>query len=132
MANDPFQFNQPADLEAMKDSVADRKFNIKLEKGLITAAGFAGGIGALVLTPVLGPLAPALGAASVAGAATLADFVTTKQTEKLKIDQEFVESRMQGKNYWGGYREEVADNHIVSPALMNLPNNKKAAQPQLG
>jgi hypothetical protein len=107
--NDPFTFGQDPNLTEMKQSIADRAFNIKMKGMFISIALAAVAIGALVVFPqALGVAAPLVGFAAAGGSA-LAGIITLKETKKLQIDEEFLQSRMQGKNYWGGYREEVGD-----------------------
>ena len=94
----------------MKQDIADRTFNVKVKGMLITGAFFALAAGALFLFPAaLGVAAPLVGLLAAAGG-TIAGLATLKETKKLQIDEEYVQSYMQGKNYWGkGYREEVAE-----------------------
>ncbi|MDX1975017.1 MAG: hypothetical protein SFT92_05015 [Rickettsiales bacterium] len=114
---DHFNFNQEANLQAMKEDIANRSFKIKVTGMVITGAfmllAFAGmfmGLG--------GVAAPLLGLVGAAGGA-IAGLVTLKETKKLQIDEEFLQSRMQGKNWWGGYREEVGSGApAISPHMM--------------
>ena len=111
-------YNNNPELSAMKEDIADRSYNVKVKGWLVTAATVAGAaaLGALAL-PAIGILGGSAvmgalvgGAAGFALGGTVADLATMKDREKLKIDQEMVDSYMSGKNYWGeGYREEVAE-----------------------
>jgi len=121
-----FNFNQNPDLQAMKQDIADRSFRIKMKGMLITGAFAAVAIGALFLFPLaLGAATPVVGLLAAAGSG-IAGLLTLKETKKLQIDEEFLQTRMQGKNWWGGYREEVgtASNMPQAP-LMSGPAPSK-------
>lgn len=111
--NKPYDANE--ELVAMKQDIADRTYNISIKQMLIPVIGavVGGAIGILLAPATAGAsLMPALIGSAVGffGGKAAADFATMKDREKLKIDQEMVDSYMQGKNYWGeGYREEVAE-----------------------
>lgn len=96
-------------LAKMKQDIADRTFNVKMKGALISAAFFAVALGAMFLFPAaLGAAAPLVGLIGAAGG-TIATFVTMKEAKKLQIDEEYLQSYMQGKNYWkAGYVDEVA------------------------
>lgn len=50
------------------------------------------------------------GMAGFMGGGLISGIVTMKESTKLKLDEEMVQSYMQGKGSWGhGYREEVAE-----------------------
>jgi hypothetical protein len=51
----------------------------------------------------------------------IASILTYKATKKLQIDEEYLESHMQGKNWWSGYRKEVAEQGYGQPATPVLP-----------
>lgn len=125
-----FNFNQTPDLDAMKQDIADRSYKIKIKGMLISGALAAVALGAMVLFPTaLGAATPLLGLLALAGSG-LAGLMTLKETKKLQIDEEFLQSRMSGKNYWGGYREEVIQPGgapLSAPMLGSHP----AATPQL-
>jgi hypothetical protein len=98
-------FNAEQDMATMKQDIADRAFNIKLKGMVITGVFFAAAL-ALALTGVAGAASPLLALAVGAGGA-VAGLVTMKEAKKLEIDEEFLQTRMQGGNWWKGYRREV-------------------------
>lgn len=104
--SDPFNANP--ELVAMRENVASRVLRLRVVEGVINLAAIAlvavalfstGGAGLMSA----GPAVPLM-LAAVAG---LGSFVTMKARKRLEIDEEFLQSRMQGKNWWGGYRQEV-------------------------
>jgi hypothetical protein len=114
-------FNQNPEMSAMREDVANRVFRLKIIEGVIkiaaiglaiaaVATGIGSGIGAAFL-----PLALAAGAG-------IASFVTTKARKRLEIDEEFLESRMQGRNWWNGYKMEIGGQPDLSITAPNLPN----------
>jgi len=124
-----FNFNQTPDLDAMKQDIADRQYNIKIKGILISGGLMALAFGAMFLFPgALGAAAPIVALIAASGG-TIAGLLTMKETKKLQIDEEFLQSRMSGKNYWGGYREEVMDHGgqpLSAPMLGNQPGQARA------
>jgi len=130
MAETPYNVNP--ELTSMKNDIADRKFRIRMI-GMAVATVFAlTALAAVVAVPVLLPeiAATALPLAKfvLAGGLGLASAATTlftmKEVKKLEIDEKFLQSYMQGKNYWGeGYREEVAEHgySIQAPHFQGAP-----------
>jgi len=125
-------YNTNPELLAMKNDIADRKFRIRMI-GMAVATAFAlTAFAAVVVVPVLVPeiAATALPLAKfvLAGGLGLASAATTlftmKEVKKLEMDEKFVQSYMQGKNYWGeGYRQEVAEHgySIQAPHFQGAP-----------
>lgn len=121
-------FDQNPELAAMKQNLADRAFNLKIKGMVITGALVLAGIGLMMFAgPALGMFAPLAGLAVAAGGA-IAGLVTMKETQKLQMDREYLDSYMQGKNHWGkGYREEILEQgwgqRIVTdgPEMGNIP-----------
>ena len=110
----PFDVNP--EVAAMKEDVAQRVFRLKTTETIITvAAVILGAIAAFTILPALaaGGGMTALGPAMLPLMLTLAtgigSYVTMKERKRLEIDQEFLQSRMQGRNWWGGYRQEVME-----------------------
>ena len=104
-------FNADPQMAAMRQDIADRAFRIKMTGWIISGALAIAAIATMLYIPpaALGLAQPLIGVALLAGSA-LAGIVTMKEAKKLEIDEQFLQSRMQGKNYWGaGYREEVAE-----------------------
>jgi len=110
-------YNAPQ-LMAMKNDIANRSFRIKLTGMLITALFAVAAVAALLfLPPGSAELARPLlsGAMALGGAVTT--MVTMKEAKKLEIDEEYIQSYMQGKNYWGeGYRKEVTEHGYSGPS----------------
>lgn len=123
-------FNNNAEYLAMKKDIADRSFNLKLKGGLITIGLLAVAAAALFLTPLsFGVAAPYIGAIA-AMASGVAGFATLKESENLKLDREYLETRIQGGNWWGGYREQVLDRggqNITTP-FVGMPLHDQAKQ----
>lgn len=114
-ASDPFNANP--EISAMKQNVADRIFKLKMVEGVINLAAVGLAIaGAFMVASSGGALAPAVVPIALAVGGGLASFVTMKARKKLEIDEEYLQSRMQGKNWWGGYREEVAEQGYAQPS----------------
>jgi hypothetical protein len=111
-------YNAPQ-LLAMKQDIADRSFRIKMTGMLITGLFIAAGVAAMFLLPgsSLALAKPLIyGAMAVGGAVTTV--VTMREAKKLEIDEHYIQSYMQGKNYWGeGYRKEVAEHGYSGPPL---------------
>ena len=105
----PSPFDSNPEIAAMRQDVADRAYNIKLKGMLITGGLALAGIGAMFLIPGGAPL---LSVAMLAGSGVSALF-TMKEQEKLEVDRQQLESRIQGgnwgKGHWNGYREEVLE-----------------------
>ena len=113
-------FDADPQMAAMKQDIADRSFNIQLKGYLISGALAIAAVAVFFLVPeaalAMGSMGPLLFAGVFAAGSGLAAMMTLKETEKLKIDEEFLKSRIQGKNYWGsGYREEVAEHGYAGP-----------------
>jgi hypothetical protein len=105
--NNPFNANPQ--LVAMKEDIAQRGLRIKIVGGLISAIFF--GL-ALFNAPALG----VMGSLLMLAGGGIASMITYKATKKLEIDQKFLETQMQGQNWWGGYREQVMDRGGHQPA----------------
>jgi hypothetical protein len=119
--NVPFDENEK--IKAMKDSIADRAFNLKIKGMLISGALMAAGVGLMIFAPgLLGPmLTPLVGLAAAAGGA-IAGLFTMKEAKKLQMDEQYLSSYMQGKNNWGaGYREEVLERGYGDRIVTNGP-----------
>jgi len=102
-------FNSNPEYASMKQDIADRSFMLKLKGALITGGLLLLAGAALFFIPgSFGAAAPLIGVAA-AMASGVAGFVTLKETEKLNMDRDFLESRMQGGNWWNGYREQVVE-----------------------
>lgn len=128
-------YNQNPELVAMREDIANRTFALKIKSGLITAASVVGGValGAVVF-PASVPALVGGGVIGLMAGGKASDIFTLKDREKLKIDEDMVQSYMQGKNYWGeGYREEVAEHGYSlggAPHPGNLPPHTKAPAQQ--
>ncbi len=111
-------YNKP-ELVAMKEDIANRSFNIKMKGMIITGIFAVLAIGAMFLMPAaaVGMAKPLiLGAMALGGAVTT--MVTMREAKKLEVDENYIQSYMQGKNYWGeGYRKEVAEHGYGGPNL---------------
>jgi hypothetical protein len=116
----PFDENEK--IKAMKDSIADRAFNLKIKGMLISGALMAVGIGLMIFAPgLLGAATPLVGLLAAAGSA-IAGLVTMKEAKKLEMDEQYLNSYMQGKNHWGsGYREEILERGYGSTIVTNGP-----------
>ena len=131
-------YNANPELVEMKEDIAKRKFNLNVTQfvigGLVLAATIAASIAFLpaLLPASLAASGSGLMTAGMIGvyagmftSAVATDFVTMKEREKLKIDEQYVDSYLQGKNHWGkGYREEVAE-HGYSLMGANVPVQSK-------
>lgn len=131
MTGSPYNINP--ELVEMKEDIAKRKQGMMVKSMLITGVFLAIGIAVgLAVLPALLPEMFAAGAfmsayaggmlGFVAGGAA-ANFFTLKEKERLKIDEQYVESYNQGKNHWGkGYREEVAEHgYSLAGPVAGLP-----------
>ena len=116
MGNIPYKSNE--ELMAMKEDIADRKFKVRMIGVLVTSALVVGAIAAAFFLP--GAASAVAGAGSggvnavlslVMGAgAGITSLLTMKEVKRLEMDEKYIQTYMQGKNYWGeGYREEVAE-----------------------
>lgn len=131
MADTPYNTNP--ELVAMKNDIANRKFRVQLIGMGVTAVLAIGALAAFFLIPGAGAAVGAMGGASatkavlglgMAAAGTVTSLVTMKEMKKLEMDEQFLQSYMQGKNYWGeGYREEVAEHGyaLKAPAFPGAP-----------
>jgi len=104
----PFDREQNPELVAMKENLADRKFNLKIKGMLISGALMAAGIGLMLFAPgLLGAATPLIGLLGMAGGA-IAGLFTMKEAQKLETDEQYLNTYMAGKNNWGkGLRDEV-------------------------
>jgi len=126
-------YNANPELVAMKEDLAQRKLNVKI-KGILIGAGLVvGGLALAASLPFLLPslmttatmeaflpLAKPLVYAAMAGGSAIVGLATMKEIKKLEIDEQYIQSYMSGKNYWGeGYREEVAERgySMAAPAI---------------
>lgn len=118
-------YNANPELVAMKQDIADRKFHVKLKGMLITAGLIVAGIIALVAlqsTVGLPAFDAGLGrmlAYGVTGiGSTIVALATMKEVKRLEMDEQYLQTYMQGKNYWGeGYRKEVAEHGYAGPQV---------------
>jgi len=119
-------YNAPQ-LAAMKQDIADRSFRVRMIGMAITALFAVAGIAAMFLLPGgAGMAKPILyGALALGGGITT--LITMKEAKKLEMDESYLQSYMQGKNYWGaGYRQEVAEHGYAGPSpLMSGPPGKR-------
>ncbi len=116
MARIPYQENQ--ELMAMKEDIAERKYRVQMTGLLVGGVLIAAAIASVFFFPA------AAGAIMNSGAggakllitgllgvgAAITTMLTLKEVKRLEVDEKYVQSYMQGKNYWGeGYRKEVAE-----------------------
>ena len=116
----PFDENEK--IKAMKESIADRAYNLKI-KGMLISGGLAlAGIGLMIFAPgLLGAATPLIGLLAAAGGA-IAGLFTMKEAKRLEMDEQYLSSYMQGKNHWGsGYREEILERGHGSTIVTNGP-----------
>lgn len=116
----PSAFDSDPQIAAMRQEIADRAFNLKL-KGMLISGGLAlAGLAAAFFIPGGASL---LSIGLLAGSGIAALF-TMKEQEKLEVDRQQLESRIQGgnwgKGHWSGYREEVLEQGggLPPPAVM--------------
>lgn len=115
-------FNRESDVAAMREEIVNRRFRVKMIGMVATLAMAALAVGALFFMPVAaGPLMQ-VGAPLVLGLGSgLVSLLTYKESERLKIDEQYLESRMQGGNWgdghWRGYRTHVAEPGHAAPTL---------------
>lgn len=121
-------FDQNPEMAAMKQNIADRAFNLKVKGMLITGAMMLAAVGLMFFAPaLLGAATPLVGVLLAAGSG-VAGLITMKESQKLEMDRQYLDTYMQGKNHWGkGYREEVLEQgwgqRIVTdgPEMGNIP-----------
>lgn len=115
MARIPYQENP--ELMAMKEDIAERKYRVQMTGLLVGGALIAAAIASVFSFPA------AAGAIMNSGAggakllitavlgigAAITTMLTLKEVKRLEVDEKYVQSYMQGKNYWGEYRKEVAE-----------------------
>jgi hypothetical protein len=125
-------YNANPELLAMKDDLADRKLRIKLIGMAVTGLFAVAAVASMFFLPVLLPelattVAPAAKlvlSGGLAAASWVTSLITTKEVKKLEVDEQYIASYMQGKNYWGeGYREEVLEHgyNLQPPFLTGAP-----------
>lgn len=111
-------YNAPQ-LMAMKEDIANRAFNIKITGMVVTALFVVAAVAAMFYMPGLA----AAGGKSIltlgmAAGGAVTSMITMREAKKLEIDENYIQSYMQGKNYWGaGYRQEVAEHGYGGPSL---------------
>lgn len=101
----------------MKEDIAERKFRVQMTGLLVGAALITAAIASMFFFPAaVGQIMNASGGARLVTTALLGvgaaitTMLTLKEVKRLEVDEKYVQSYMQGKNYWGeGYREEVAE-----------------------
>jgi len=125
-------YNANPELSVMKEDIAERGKQLVIKRmfitGLFVLAGAA--LGAFIVPSLL--LAPAVagfaevgasltamntlmgvmmgGGAGMMAGGLIAGVATMKESTKLQLDSEMLQSYMSGKNHWGaGYRQEVAE-----------------------
>lgn len=119
------------ELVKMKQDIADRTFRVKVIGAMVTGILAVAAIATLFFVPGAGAMAASSGISAstavtgvLAVGGALASFITLKEVKRLEIDNQYLTSYMQGKNYWGeGYREEVAEHGyaLSSPLLQAAP-----------
>ena len=139
-------YNANPELSKMKQDISDRQYKLMIKSIVITGAValIGAALGAMFLPVVLPFLAEAGtfgliwsalagGMVGMMGGGAVATMVTMKDQKKLAIDEEMLQSYMQGKNYWGsGYRQEVAEYGYGGPQLPAPRNNLWAERQQRG
>jgi hypothetical protein len=129
-----------AELVAMKEDLADRKFKTQLVGYGITAALAVAGVAAFVFVPGASAMLTALGSegtkavlgAGALAAGTATSLITMKELKRIELDEKYLETYMAAKNHWGeGYREEVAEQgyNVSGPsfagAVPPMPSKEK-------
>ncbi|MFO0389623.1 MAG: phage holin family protein [Alphaproteobacteria bacterium] len=129
MARIPYQENP--ELMAMKEDIAERKYRVQMTGLLVGGALIAAAIASVFFFPA------AAGAIMNSGAggakllitgllgvgAAITTMLTLKEVKRLEVDEKYVQSYMQGKNYWGeGYRKEVAEHGYGGVQTPQTPN----------
>lgn len=103
---------------AMKEDIAERKYRVQMTGLLVGGALIAAALATAFFFPAAASAAMAGGAGGaklimsglLAVGAAITTMLTLKEVKRLEVDEKYVQSYMQGKNYWGaGYREEVAE-----------------------
>ena len=124
MSQSPFDTDEK--LAAMKQDIVDRSFNIKITGMLISGALAIAGVALMAALPAAATLASTLLPLAMLGGSALTGLITYKATERLKIDREFLESKMQGSNWghgnWEAYRKEVAEHGYAGPVAPFAPS----------
>lgn len=111
-------YNTPQ-LMAMKEDIANRAFKIKITGMIVTSLFVVAAVAAMFFMPGLA----AAGGKSIltmgmAAGGAVTGMITMREAKKLEIDENYIQSYMQGKNYWGaGYRQEVAEHGYGGPSL---------------
>jgi hypothetical protein len=113
-------FNQNPEFSAMRDNLANRAFRIKVIGSALT-------LGLVVLT-IAAPGLGAFGSILALGASALTALITVRAAKRLEIDQEFLESRMQGRNWWNGYKMEIGGQPDLAITAPSLPHDKSRAR----
>lgn len=118
---------------AMKEDIANRAFRIRMTGMIITAALAVAAIATAFLLPA-GVLSAGMAKPLITGVLALAGAITTlvtmKEVKRLEIDEQYLQSYMEGKNYWGaGYRQEVAERGYSgpSPIMAGMPPQGRRA-----
>ena len=127
-------YNAPQ-LMAMKNDIANRSFRIRLTGMVITAVFAVAAVAALFfLPPGSAALIKPLLSTGMALGGAVTTMVTMREAKKLEIDEQYIQSYMQSKNYWGeGYRKEVAEHGYSGPSpLMQGPPQGPKMKPQQG
>jgi hypothetical protein len=115
-------YNANPDLAKMREDISKRNQALLVKTLLIVGIGLllGGALGA-ALTPIvpflggfgsfgmiLGTMAGGIVGGGLGG--MISQTMTVKERKQLQIDEEMLNSYMQGKNFWGsGYRQEVAE-----------------------
>jgi hypothetical protein len=124
-------YNAPQ-LMAMKEDIANRAFRIKMTGMIVTAIFVVAAVAAMFFMPGLaaggGKSLLTLGMAAAGGVTSM---LTMREAKKLELDESYITSYMQGKNYWGaGYRQEVAEHGYSAPGLALQAPPGPRAKPQ--
>ena len=123
MSVSPFDADEK--LLAMKQDIVDRSFRIKVTGMLISGALALAGFALMAAVPAAAGFASMIGPLVMLGGSAIAGMMTFKATERLKIDREFLDSKMQGGNWgqgnWEAYRKEVAEHGYAGPVASNAP-----------
>lgn len=128
MARIPYQENP--ELMAMKEDIAERKYRVQMTGLLVGGALIAAAIASVFFFPAA---AGAIMNSGTGGAkllitavlgigAAITTMLTLKEVKRLEVDEKYVQSYMQGKNYWGEYRKEVAEHGYGGVQTPQTPN----------
>lgn len=131
MTNIPYYSNE--ELVEMKQDIADRKFRVRMIGALVVGALIAAAIATLFFVPgaasTLFSAGPEVGKLVMSGilavGAGITSLFTMKELKRLEMDEKYLQTYMQGKNYWGeGYRKEVAEHgySLQSPQFPGIPS----------